>query len=75
MTLNGALVVEINYEKSDSEYDDNICLCFEEPCPENERMFRANQTNFFVTPQEARLLAEALLQAAEHSDIASKDYV
>ena len=73
--INGALLVNIHFEPSDSEYDDNICLCFEEPCHEDEHIFRAIQTNLFLTPAEARNLAQALLDAASHSDFASKDSI
>jgi hypothetical protein len=73
--INGALLVNINFETSDSEYDDNICLCFEEPCLEEEKVFRAEQTNIFLTPKEARNLAQALINAANHSDLASTDSI
>jgi hypothetical protein len=73
--INGALLVNINFETSDSEYDDNICLCFEEPCLEEEKVFRAEQTNIFLTPKEARNLAKALINAANHSDLASTDSI
>jgi len=71
--LKGALIVSIQFEKSDSEYDDNICLCFEEPCHEDEHIFRGEQTHLFLTSEEARHLAKALLTVAEESDISSKD--
>lgn len=73
--INGALMVKVNFETSDSEYDDNVCLCFEEPCHEDEKIFRAEQTNIFLTPKEARNLAQALLKAANHSDLASTDSI
>ena len=43
--LKGALIVSIQFEKSDSEYDDNICLCFEEPCHDDEHIFRGEKTS------------------------------
>lgn len=73
--INGALLVNINFETSDSEYDDNICLCFEEPCHEDEHILRAEQTNIYLTAKEARNLAEALLNAANYSDLASTDSI
>jgi hypothetical protein len=73
--INGALLVKINFEISDSEFDDNVCLCFEEPCLEEEKLFRADQTNIFLTPKEARDLAQALINAANHSDLASTDSI
>lgn len=71
--LKGALLVQIQFEKSDSEYDDNICLCFEEPCHDDERIFRGDQTHLYLTANEARNLANALMVVAEESDVSSKD--
>lgn len=73
--LKGALLVQIQFEKSDSEYDDNICLCFEEPCHDDERIFRGDQTHLYLTANEARNLANALLVVAEESDVSSKDSI
>ena len=71
--LKGALLLKIHLEKNDIEYDDNICLCFEEPCHEDEHIFRGDQTNLYLTSSEARMIANALLAVADESDISSKD--
>ncbi len=71
--LKGALVVQIQLDKSDISYDDNICLCFEEPCHEDEKIFRADQTHLYLTPAEARKIAGSLLAVAEESDLYSQD--
>ena len=55
------------------EFDDNICLKFHEPCIDDARIFRASETNLYITPQKARDLAEILLKAAEASDLSSHD--
>ncbi len=73
--LGGELIVKICFEKSDKEFDDNICLNFREPCLDDARIFRASETNLFITSQEARGLAEILLKAADSSDLASHDSV
>jgi hypothetical protein len=73
--LNGALTVELHFENNDSQYDDNICLCFKEPCPEEERVFKAEQTLIYIKSSEARALAKALLYYAEKSDYQSLDAV
>ncbi len=73
--LGGELIVKICYENLDKEYDDNVCIIFNEPCPDETRIFRAAETNLFITPQEARKLAEMLLAAAESSDRHSKDSI
>ncbi len=73
--LGGELIINICYENSDKEFDDNICLSFSEPCLDDTRIFRAAETNLYITPQEARELAEILLKAAETSDLSSHDSV
>ncbi len=73
--LGGELIINICYENSDKEFDDNICLNFYEPCLDDTRLFRASETNLYLTSQEARELAEVLLKAAEASDLSSHDSV
>jgi hypothetical protein len=73
--LGGELTVNIYFEHDDEEFDDNICLSFIEPCPDESRIFRASETNIFITAQEARELAEILLKVAETSDLSSHDSV
>lgn len=73
--IGGELLVNINFEKSDRIFDDNICLCFQEPCKEETKLFRAKETNIYITPTEARTLASTLMQAAEASDLSSQDSV
>ena len=73
--LNGALNVNVHFEKNDSQYDDNICLCFEEPCHDDEKIFRAESTHLFLTPKEARELAQALSYYADKSDYLSHDAI
>lgn len=73
--LNGSLLVQIRYEKTDSAFDDNVCVCFEEPCHDDEKLFRAEQTHLFLTPEEARQIAYALLSTAEESDRFSRDSI
>lgn len=73
--LENSLEINIRYDPDDSEYDDNICLCFTEPCPAEEKIFQAGETNIYITAKEARNLAQALLEIAELSDLASKDAV
>jgi hypothetical protein len=73
--LGGELIVKICYENLDKEFDDNICLNFTESCLDETRIFRAAETNLFITPQEARKLAEMLLAAADSSDRLSRDSV
>lgn len=71
--LDNSLIVEVYFEKNDSEYDDNVCISFMESCEEEECIFKAYETNIFLTPIQARELAMALLQVAQESDQKSRD--
>ncbi len=65
--LDDTLSVEVFYEPKDKTFCDNICIRFWESCPEDEKVFKAGETNLFLTPGEARKLAELLARAAETS--------
>ena len=65
--LDDSLAVDIYYECDDSEFEDNICISIYEDCPEAEKIFRVGLTNIYLTRQQARQVAEALLKAAEAS--------
>ncbi len=66
--LDGALRVTIYYSAEDSAYEDNICISILEDCPKDEKLFRSDETNLFITAKQARALAEALLAAAATSE-------
>jgi hypothetical protein len=70
--LNGSLNVDIYFDKSDKEYDDNICVCLKEFGPEDEKILYAGETDLFITPEEARQLAAMLTEAAERSSQGSR---
>ena len=65
--LDNSLQIDTFYERRDSRYPDNVCLRIREICPDEERVFRAEETNLFLTPQEACTLATAMLKAAKCS--------
>lgn len=71
--LDKSLQVDICYEEGDSEYEDNICMSIIEDCPDEEKLMRADETNLYMTPAEARQLAEALLAAADKSSLCAED--
>jgi hypothetical protein len=60
--------VDIFFEVSDCEFGDNVCVQIEEICPDDEKVFRGDQTNLFLTAAQARQLAVALIKAAEESE-------
>lgn len=70
--LDGSLKVNVFFDKGDHEFDDNICLCFKEDCPEEEKVLYAGETNLYITAEQARELAALLIEAAEHSSHGSR---
>jgi hypothetical protein len=64
--LDNSLKVEVFYDPSDSEFEDNICICFVEECPDDEKLFLAGETNIYLTPDEACHLAQAVIKAVKH---------
>jgi hypothetical protein len=65
--LDGSLRVDISYEELDSDFADNIQVSIHEDCPDDERLFRAEETNIFLTPDQACELARRLSLAAQCS--------
>ena len=65
--LDKTLQVDISIECEDLELEDTICISVIESCPPAEKLMRVGQTHLFLTPDEARILGEALLEAAERS--------
>jgi len=70
--LDGSLRVQVFYEEPDAAFEDNVCISFLEDCPEDEKIFKAGETNIFLTPEQAARLAEALSKAAADSKLASR---
>ena len=71
--LDNSLFVDICFDQVDRRYDDNICISFVEYCPEDEKLFRMGETHIYLSPEQARQLAQALLKAASDSDRNSID--
>lgn len=63
--LDGSLILNIYYDESDKEFDDDICLCFTEDCPEDEKIFKADETSIYLTPEEAALIILELTRAMD----------
>ena len=63
--LDNSLKVDVFFDVSDSDFDDDICIRFVEDCPEDEKLFRADETNIYITPEQACLLVLALQRAME----------
>ncbi len=67
LLLDGTLLVNVRFCVEDGDFEDNIGVSIREECPDDERIFRANETNISLTPKEAIRLAALLLDAAEKS--------
>jgi hypothetical protein len=61
--LDNSLKVDIYFEESDLDFEDDICICILEDCPAEEKLFRADETNIYITPDQAALLIMALQRA------------
>ena len=70
--LNGSLKIDVFYDKNDKEYEDNICVCVREFGPEDEKILYAGETNIFINAEQARLLADIFMKAADHSSHATR---
>ena len=66
--LDKTLQIDISYECEDMEMEDNICISVIERCPPAEKLLCAGQTHLYLTPTEARILGESLLEAADLSE-------
>ena len=67
--LENTLKVNIYYDETDCAYDDNICVSIVEDCPEEEKIFRADETNLYLTPEQAIQLIQALKAATSESKL------
>ena len=66
--LDETLQIDIFYECEDEDLEDNVCISIVEQCPPEERLLRVGETHIYLTPDEARILGEALVAAANHSN-------
>lgn len=64
--LDNSLKVDIYFEESDSAFEDDICISITEDCPDDEKIFRADETNIYITPDQACLLMLELQRAMEN---------
>jgi hypothetical protein len=64
--LDGSLKLSIYVEESDRDFEDDICLCFEEDCDEEEKLFLADEVRMYITPEQAGLVVLELNRALEN---------
>lgn len=63
--LDGGLKLTIFYDDVDRDFDDDICIRIVEDCPDDERVLKFEETNLYITPDQACLLVLALQRAVE----------
>jgi hypothetical protein len=66
--LDESLQIEVYFSTEDCDLEDNICLKVIESCPEDEKIFKHDESHLFLTREQARTLADALITAAEKSE-------
>ncbi len=65
--LDHSLKVDVFFDHDDCDYNDNVCVSIVESCPDEERIFKYDELNLYLTSEEARQLGEALLSASKES--------
>ncbi len=65
LLLDNSLKVEVYCDDMDSEFEDNVCVSFVETCPDDEKVFRADETNIYLTPKQAEQFGNLLVRAAK----------
>jgi hypothetical protein len=65
--LDRSLKVNVYFEPEDRDFNDNICVSCCEECADNEKIFVADETNIYLSHEQAMQLAEALMQAVSES--------
>jgi hypothetical protein len=63
--LDDSVKVEIYCDEMDREFEDNICVSFVEDCPAEEKIFRADETNIYLTPAQAKEFGDLLVRVAK----------
>lgn len=66
--LDDSLEIEVFFSSEDCDLEDNICLKVAESCPEDEKIFKHDESHLYLTRRQARALAEVLLEAARRSE-------
>ena len=65
--LDDSLRIRVFYANDDCDLEDNICLEIFESCPQEEKIFKTDETHVFLKKEEALQLARALYKAVDHS--------
>ncbi len=71
--LDDSLTVRIFFDESDRDFADDICIRLTEVCPKDERLFEFEETNIYITPDQASLLVLALQRALDDYRASNQD--
>ena len=66
--LDGELKVAVEFDLSEEGYADNIKIVFSENSSPEFALFKADETSFGLTSEEARKFAQRLIAAADKND-------
>jgi hypothetical protein len=66
--LDGELKVAVEFDDSEVGYEDNIKIVFAENSAPEFALFKADETSFGLTSEEARKLAQWLIAVADKND-------
>lgn len=66
--LDDTIEVEVGFSCEDADLEDNICIVVNETCPEDEKIFKHEESHIFLTRKQARDLANALAAAIKASE-------
>ena len=66
--FDGQILLNVEFEVPEERFEDNISFSFAEHCPPEMKLLRSNEISFGLTSNQARILAQALLDAAQKND-------
>lgn len=66
--FDGQILLNVEFEVPEERFEDNISFSFAENCRPEEKLLRGNEISFGLTSAQARILAQALLDAAQKND-------
>ena len=64
----GQIRINVEFEIPEERFEDNISFSFAEYCPAEVKLLKADEISFGLTSAQARILADALIAAAEKND-------
>jgi len=67
LLLDETLKMEIFFDCNDCDLEDNICVRISESCPEEEKIFRHDESNIYLTVEQANAILVALQKAIDKS--------